>query len=73
MMREKEERRKREKEERRESFSLKLNLKMNVKMNVLTNEARASLNRQKRELYDLVLGVYGIRAMWEGSWVQPTI
>ena len=45
-MREREERRKREKEERRESFSLKLN----VKMNVLTNEARASLNRQKRNL-----------------------
>ena len=42
MMREKEERREREKEERRESFSLKLN--------VLTNEARASLNRQKRIL-----------------------
>ena len=42
MMREREERREREKEERRESFSLKLN--------VLTNEARASLNRQKRNL-----------------------
>ena len=54
MMREREERRKREKEERRESFSLG-EKNENVKWSVLTNEARAFLNRQKKESWTVTM------------------